>query len=141
MSILENGPLDHIGIAVPEIESACTLFVSLLGAELEHREMVPGQQAEVAFLRMAGETTIELVAPTSDASPLARFLEKHGPGLHHLCMKVPDVAAALEAARAAGAKVVDDQARVGARNSRIAFLHPASLSGVLLELKESPASG
>lgn len=138
MGILEAGALDHVGIAVPDLEAAWARYRDLLGAELEHRERLTDQGVEVAFLRLpGGATRIELVAPLQEGEgPVGRYLQRRGQGLHHICVRVEDVGSALESLRAAGVPLVDDRPRPGAAGSRIAFVHPRGLGGVLLELKE-----
>ena len=133
------GPLDHVAIAVHDIEATAARY-RLLGAELTHREVVPGQGVEVAFLEVPGSTTIELVCPTSEESPVARFLSSRGESLHHICFRVTDIEAALAAARKAGARLIDEVPRNGAKGSRIAFLHP-QVTGVLVELKQPAEPG
>jgi len=137
--LLEVGPVDHVGIAVRDLDSAVARYRRLLGAETGHRETVPGQGVEVAFLRLPGETRLELVAPLSGDGPVARFLERRGEGLHHVCVRVGDLDAALERLAGAGEALVDHRAREGAGGARIAFVHPRALGGVLLELKEASA--
>ena len=128
------GPLDHVAIAVHDIDTAADRY-RVLGATLTYREAVEGQGVEVAFLEVPGTTTIELVCPTSDASPIVRFLASRGEALHHICFRVTDIDAALAAARSAGVRMIDEVARNGAKGSRIAFIHP-EVMGVLVELKQ-----
>lgn len=137
LSAVPTGPLDHIAVAVFDIDTAATRYLPL-GASLTHREEVAGQGVEVAFLEVPGTTTIELVCPTRPDSPVARFLDRRGEALHHICFRVEDLDASLTAARAAGLRLIDEAPRQGAKNSRIAFLHPEA-TGILIELKE-PAS-
>lgn len=132
------GPLDHVAIAVHDIDAAAARY-RVLGAELTYREVVEGQGVEVAFLEVPGTTTIELVCPTTDASPIARFLHSRGESLHHICFRVSDIDAALAAARTAGIRLIDEVPRDGARGSRIAFIHP-EVMGVLVELKQPAVS-
>lgn len=129
------GPLDHVAIAVHDIDAAAARY-RVLGAELTHREVVAEQGVEVAFLEVPGTTMIELVCPTTDESPIARFLHSRGEALHHICFRVSDIEAALAAARTAGVRLIDEVPRDGARGSRIAFIHPQAM-GVLVELKQS----
>lgn len=129
--------IDHIGIAVPHLEEAVHLYSQLLGAEPECIEEVPDQKVRVAMFRI-GETRLELLAPTSDASPLSGFLAKRGGGIHHLCLAVSDLERMLAALKAGGMRLIDEVPRPGAEGKRIAFVHPHSLGGVLLELSESP---
>lgn len=135
MSLLV-GEIDHVAIAVADLDEACARYEQRLGAEVTHREVVPGQAVEVAFIEVAGETSIELVSPVSDGSPLTRFLKRRGEGLHHVCFRVADVDAALTRAREDGLEVIDHGGRPGARGSRVGFLHPSAFGGVLVELKQ-----
>ena len=138
MSTLPPGPVDHVGIAVRDLDRACDQYRALLGAEVAGREVVAGQGVEVAFLKLPGETRLELITPIDESSGVARFLEKRGEGMHHICVLVEDLDAALEALAGEEVPLVDTTPRIGAEGSRIAFLHPAALGGVLLELKEKP---
>lgn len=128
--------LDHVGIAVQSLDEAIPLFESLTGAEGSGRERVESQGVEVVFLG-SGAGKLELLAPTRDDSPVARFLAKRGPGTHHLCYRVPDLAAALESFRSEGYQLIDQEPRAGAHGHRVAFLHPRSTGGVLIELLQS----
>lgn len=139
-AVLEVGELDHVGIAVSDLDAALERYGRLLGARPGHRERVEDQGVEVAFLRLPGTTRVELVAPLSDDSPVAGFLERRGEGLHHICVRVSDLERALERLAEVGEPLVDHRPRRGAAGSRIAFVHPRALGGVLLELKEQ-ASG
>jgi methylmalonyl-CoA/ethylmalonyl-CoA epimerase len=125
--------LDHVGIAVSSIDEALPIWTSIVGAPGAGREKVDSQGAEVIFL---GETPgrVELVAPVTPDSAVARFLERRGPGLHHLCYRVPDIRSALAAYVSAGFEPIDVEPRPGARGHLVAFLHPRSLGGVLVEL-------
>lgn len=136
MSFVPPGPVDHVGIAVRDLDAACARYRELLGAELSHRERLPGQGVEVAFLRLPGDTRLELVAPLDDDGPVARFLAKRGEGMHHVCILVSDIEAALDGLAAAGVRRVDESPTSGAEGSQVAFLHPEALGGVLLELKQ-----
>ncbi len=136
MSAVPPGPIDHVGIAVRDLDRSCRTYRELLGAEVESREVVSGQGVEVVFLRLPGETRIELVSPLGESSPVARFLEKRGEGIHHICVVVDDIDAVLSSLSDSDVPMVDEVARTGAAGARIAFLHPRALDGVLLELKE-----
>ena len=129
--------LDHIGIAVRSIEEALGAYTEGLGMELVHREVVASEGAEVAFLPV-GETRLELLEPTGPEGVLARFLEKRGPGIHHLCFEVPDIEAALARLKEQGVPLVDSEPRPGAEGCRVAFVHPKGTGGVLIELSERP---
>lgn len=130
--------LDHIGIAVPSLEEG-TKFYEALGLVLEATEEVPEQGVRVAFLPV-GDTRIELLEPTGPGSPIAKHLEKRGPGLHHLAVRVDDIRAAMDRLAAAGYRLLSDEPQPGAHGCRICFVHPKSTAGVLLELSQPPAS-
>ena len=136
MSTLPAGEIDHVAIAVLDLDEACARYVELLGARVGLREQVVAQGVEVAFLHLPGETKIELISPLDDSGAVARFLEKNGEGLHHVCMRVANIEEALESVIDAEIPHIDSQPRIGAGGARIAFLHPRALGGVLLELKE-----
>ena len=127
--------IDHVGIAVKSIDEAKKFWVDTLGLKLSHIEDVPEQKVRVAMLK-AGETTIELLEPTSPDSPIQRFIEKRGEGLHHLTLKTDKLAERLQKLKSANVALIDEQPRVGAGGAHIAFLHPKSTHGVLVELCE-----
>ena len=127
--------IDHIGIAVRSIEEAKKFWVDTLGLKLTRIEDVPEQKVRVAILE-DGETTIELLEPTSPDSAVAKFIEKRGEGLHHLTLATDKLADRLKALKAAGVSLIDEKPRVGAGGASIAFLHPKSAHGVLVELCE-----
>lgn len=129
--------IDHLGIAVPELESALALYEGALGLHVQHRELLEDQGVEAAALQL-GESVIELLRPTRDDSPVARFLAEHGPGIHHVAYRVDDIEATLARLREAGLRLVDETPRVGLAGARIAFVHPRSTFGVLSELVERP---
>ncbi len=126
----------HIAIAVRDLDAALDFYRDALGLELAERREVPEEGVEIAFLP-AGEGEIELLRPLSEEGGVARFLEKRGEGLHHVCLAVDDIDAAMERLRAAGAQVLSDEPRVDAHGTRYVFVHPKSAHGVLLELYES----
>lgn len=123
----------HIGIAVPDLAAASAFYQDVLGISPH-----PPQQADGADILSFsfGESEVELLAPRSSDGPIARFLERRGPGIHHVCYRVPDLDAALERCRALGYKLVDETPRAGAGGRRIAFVHPKSTAGILIELTE-----
>jgi methylmalonyl-CoA epimerase len=127
------GRIDHIGVAVADLDAAIELHCEQYGMPLVHRETIASQGVEAALLDV-GESHVELLAPLSDDSPVGRFLAKHGPGLHHVAYAVDDVDAALRTLRDQGLRAIDEEPRAGIRGSRIAFLHPATAGGVLTEL-------
>lgn len=128
--------IDHLGIAVNSLESAVPLYSGLLGENPSGQEEVPSEGVRVAFFG-TGSGRIELLEPTTQDSPIAAFLSRRGPGLHHVCLEVPDLEAAVERAGAAGAGVVPPGIRSGAEGRRVAFLHPRTAGGVLIELAEA----
>lgn len=125
--------IDHLGIAVRSIDEASTFYRDVLGLPPEGPEEVPDQQVRLVFFRI-GEVRVELLEPTSDDSPIARFLEKRGPGLHHIAYQVEDLPTTLAALKSAGVQLVDETPRDGAQGMKIAFVHPKSTGGVLTEL-------
>lgn len=133
----ESWTLDHVGVAVPSLEEALPRWQTLLQAAPDGRERVEAQGVEVVFVG-TGPGRIELLAPLDATSPVARFLERRGPGVHHLAYRVPDVAAALASLVAQGYEAIDAAPRPGAHGRRVAFLHPRALGGVLVELVEAP---
>ncbi len=129
--------IDHLGIAVRSIEGSIAFYRDGLGLELGSIETVADQGARVALLEV-GESRVELLEPVSEESVVGRFLAKRGEGLHHICYEVEDLAAKLEELRSRGARVLDGYPRRGAEGKLVAFLHPASANGVLVELSEKP---
>lgn len=129
----ERPRIAHVGIAVADLGAALAFYRDVLGLEPHPPEDVDG--ARILALAF-GESEIELLAPLNDDSPIGRFLAKRGPGIHHVCFRVPDLDAALEACRAAGYHLIDETPRTGAGGRRIAFVHPKTTAGILLELTE-----
>lgn len=127
--------LDHIGIAVKNLDDALEIFERILGFELEKIRVVEEQKVKIAFLQ-AGETKIELLEPTDKDGPVARFIEKRGEGIHHLAFTVSDIEASIQEAKDEGIRVVDEKPRLGAEGYKMAFLHPKSTKNVLVELCE-----
>jgi methylmalonyl-CoA/ethylmalonyl-CoA epimerase len=132
--------IDHIGVAVAELEPALELYRDSLELELAHREVVEEQGVEAVLLDV-GENHVELLAPLSPDTPVGRFLAKNGPGLHHVAYQVDDIDGALDALKQAGLALIDEQPRTGIRGSRVAFVHPRSTAGVLTEIVEPAAVG
>jgi methylmalonyl-CoA/ethylmalonyl-CoA epimerase len=131
--------IDHIGVAVAEIEPALELYRDSFQLVLAHREVVEEQGVEAVLLDV-GENHVELLAPLGPDTPVGKFLAKKGPGLHHVAYQVSDIEATLESLKAAGLELIDQQPRTGIRGSRVAFMHPRSTAGVLTEIVE-PAGG
>ena len=130
--------INHIGIAVRSIEAQRAYYEGVLGAEFEGIEEVEDQKVRVAFFRL-GEVRMELLEPTDESSPIAKFLQKRGEGLHHLAFTVDDIQARIDELKESGLQMIDDTPRRGAHEMQIAFLHPKSTFGVLTELCEPVA--
>jgi methylmalonyl-CoA/ethylmalonyl-CoA epimerase len=128
--------IDHIAVLVDDIEAARAFWEGALGIPLAHSAEVPAEQAQVAFLPI-GDSEIELVRPTSGDSGLRRFLEKRGPGMHHICLEVDDLEGMVEQVVAHGVEMINLVLRVGEDGRRYAFVHPKSTGGVLVELYEA----
>jgi methylmalonyl-CoA/ethylmalonyl-CoA epimerase len=131
--------IDHIGVAVEDLEAAIALHESTYGMALVHRETVTEQGVE-AVLFDVGENHVELLRPLAEDTPVGKFLAGRGPGLHHVAYQVADIAATLAALKESGARLIDETPRTGIRNSRVAFVHPKSSGGVLTEIVQ-PAEG
>jgi methylmalonyl-CoA/ethylmalonyl-CoA epimerase len=127
--------IDHIGVAVEDLEGAVALYRDRLGMREQHRETVEEQGVDAVLLEI-GEGHVELLAPLGPDTAVGRFLERSGPGLHHVAYQTDDIDSALDSVREAGMRLIDEQARTGIRGSRVAFLHPKSTGGVLTELVE-----
>src|ERR1700730_12799110 len=125
--------IDHIGIATKGIDKAAQFYRDMLGLDVAETEEVAEQKVRVAMLPI-GESRIELLEATSEDSPIARFLEKRGPGIHHVAVRVDDIRAALASLKAKGTRLIDEEPRTGAAGCLVAFVHPSSAEGVLLEL-------
>lgn len=127
--------LDHVGVAVHSLDDAIPTWERIVGSAATGREAVASQGVEVVFIG-SGPGRIELLAPSRPDSTVARFIEQRGPGMHHVCYRVPDIGAALREFEADGYKLIDREARAGAHDHRVAFLHPRSTASVLVELVE-----
>lgn len=130
--------IDHVGIAVEDIEPALQVWGQTMQMRLAHREIVQEQGVEAALLDV-GEGHVELLAPLGPDTPVGKFLAKRGPGLHHVAYQVADIDAVLHSLKASGVPLIDERPRIGIRGSRVAFLHPRGTSGVLTELVEPAA--
>ena len=138
MSAKQDGKvaaLSHVAIATPNADALATTLVAALGAERGDEELLDGGALRVLFVRL-GPLTLELLEPKNPTHTVARFLEKRGPGLHHVSLEVSGIEEALASCRAAGVQLIDESPRPGAHGTRVAFLHPKSLGGVLVELSE-----
>jgi len=129
--------IDHIAVAVHDINETAKFYTEMLRLDLSGVEVVTEQKTKVGFLKI-GESNIELVEPASEDSPLAKFLETRGPGIHHICLEVDDIEKEVEELKKRGTRMIDEKPRLGAHNTRVAFIHPKSAGGVLIELKEFP---
>ena len=127
--------IDHVGIAVRDLDAAVAWYESTFGATVTRRERIEADGVDEALLAV-GDSYIQLLTPWTEASPLARFLERSGDGIHHVGYRVDDCASALDAVKAAGARVVDEHPRTGSRGTTVAFLHPKAAFGTLIELVE-----
>jgi methylmalonyl-CoA epimerase len=131
--------LDHVGIAVSDVGQALAFYRDALGLDVETPEEVASQRVRAHFIP-AGEAALELLEATADDSPIAKYIAKRGPGLHHITLRVDDIRAALARLKARGVRLIDESPREGAHGSLVAFVHPASAHGVLVELKEAQGS-
>ena len=127
--------IDHIGIATSKLDQALSVWRDALGLSVDSTDEVAGQGVRVAMLPI-GETHIELLEPLSEDSPVGKFLQKRGPGIHHIAIKVTNIRKALSELKAKGARLIDETPRVGANGCLVAFIHPSATNGVLLELVE-----
>ena len=130
--------LDHIGVAVKDLDGAIGLYRDVLGLKYEGSHVLTERGVRVAFFSIGNEAHIELLEPISNESTIAKFLSSHGEGLHHIALKVDNIEAALENLRQKGMALIDDKPKAGAEGKKIAFVHPKSTRGVLLELCEGP---
>ena len=129
--------IDHIGVAVEELDGAIALYEERFGMPVQHRETVEEQGVEAVLLGV-GESHVELLRPLGPDTAVGKFLAQSGPGLHHVAYGTDDIESALDAVRGAGLQLIDERPRIGIRGSRVAFLHPKSTGGVLTELVEAP---
>lgn len=132
---MTKAKLDHIGIAVSNLDDALAFYRDALGLDVEAPEEVSSQRVRVHFIP-AGAAALELLEATADDSPIAKYLQKRGPGLHHITLRVDDIGAALAHLKGRGVRLIDESPRPGAHGSLVAFIHPSSAHGVLIELKE-----
>ncbi len=133
------GRIDHIGVATDDLEGALALYEQTLGMSLAHRETVESQGVEAALLDV-GDGHVELLQPLGPDTPIGKYLEKRGPGLHHVAYAVGDIEEVLDKLKDAGIELIDDEPRIGIRDSRVAFVHPRSTGGVLTEIVQPAES-
>ena len=132
--------IDHIGVAVENLDDAIKLYERSFDMELAHRETVESQGVEAVLLDV-GDGHVELLAPLGPDTPVGKFIAKKGPGIHHVAYAVEDIDAALEQVKAAGLRLIDEEPRTGIRRSRVAFLHPSATGSVLTEIVQPAAEG
>jgi methylmalonyl-CoA/ethylmalonyl-CoA epimerase len=132
--------IDHVAIAVADLDAAVAWYGSVFGATVAHRERVESDGVEEALLKVA-DSYVQLLTPTNDESPVARFLASRGEGIHHVGYRVVDCAVALQAVKDAGGRVIDEAPRPGSRGTTVAFVHPKTSFGTLIELVEDPVAG
>ncbi|HEY7151166.1 MAG TPA: methylmalonyl-CoA epimerase [Solirubrobacterales bacterium] len=132
------GRIDHIGVATDDLDGAVALYEGTLGMPVAHRETVESQGVEAVLLDV-GDGHVELLRPLGPETPIGRYLEKRGPGLHHVAYAVDDIEGVLGSLKEAGIELIDSEPRVGIRDSRVAFVHPKSTGGVLTEIVEPAA--
>jgi len=128
--------IDHIGIAVSSLDDALAFYRDALGLDVEAPEEVPSQRVRAHFIQV-GETAIELLEATADDSPIAKYVARRGPGVHHITLRVDDIGEALARLKARGVRLIDETPRAGAHGALVAFIHPSSAHGVLIELKQA----
>jgi methylmalonyl-CoA/ethylmalonyl-CoA epimerase len=135
--------IDHVGIAVASLADALAFYRDILGLEVEVPQEVPSQRVRAQFLHAdeheggpAGGVTLELLEATADDSPIAKYIARRGPGIHHIALRVPDIVAALAQMKERGVRLIDETPRIGAHGALVAFIHPSSTHGVLVELKQ-----
>lgn len=131
--------IDHIAMLVENLEASLKFWQESLGMDLSHLQEVPAEMAQIAFIP-AGGSEIELVKPTSADSGLGRFLEKRGPGMHHICLEVDDIVGMLAQLKEKGVQLINEQPKIGSEGRKYAFIHPRSAYGVMVELYELPKS-
>ena len=138
MSEGENGSVYHIAIAVKDIEAAEKLYTRAVGLKVTHRETVEDQGVKAVMLKpeSAEGTAVELLEPVNEESPISKFIERKGEGIHHICFYVDDLEASLKVLKDEGMRLIDEEPRIGADNMKVAFVHPKSFNGVLVELAE-----
>lgn len=132
--------ISHIAVIVPDLDEAMNFWVEALGLELSHVEHVEDQAVDVGFLPV-GESDIELLKPFTEDSGVAKFLQKKGPGIHHICFEVDDISATLARLKEKGIQLINEEPTIGSGGKKIAFVHPKGTGGVLIELYQLPSAG
>lgn len=139
MPVEKAKEINHIALAVQNLTEVEDLYVNVLGFSIKHREIVKDQGVSTSMLISdIGKTSIELLEPLDSNSPISKFLDKHGEGIHHICVEVDNIEAALEHIKNLNIELIDEFPRIGAYGARVAFIHPKSMNGVLIELAEFP---
>lgn len=128
--------LSHIGIAISNLEEASRIFSDIMATDVGHTTDVPDQKLRASFLPLEGAGAIELLMPTADTGPIKKYLDKKGPGIHHIAFEVKDIEKRIAALIEKGYRFIDETPRIGATGDKIAFMHPSSTAGILIELKE-----
>ncbi len=137
MSFEQVKNINHIALAVTNLSEAENLYVKALGLEVKHREVIEDQGVSTSMLKSAeGQASIELLEPLDDNSPISKFLDKRGEGIHHICFEVNNIEKSLKHLKELDLELIDESPRVGAYGARVAFVHPKSMNGVLIELAE-----
>jgi methylmalonyl-CoA/ethylmalonyl-CoA epimerase len=129
--------INHIAIVVPDLEEGTSFWADALGLQVSKIEDIPEQQVRVAFLPVGG-SNIELLEPTNNSSGVARYLQKHGPGLHHICLEVENIAETIKQLKEANVQLIDEEPRAGHEGIKLAFIHPKATGGTLVELYQLP---
>lgn len=139
----ENGSVYHIAIAVKDLEAAEKLYTKAVGLKVTHRETVEDQGVKAVMLKPESSegTAVELLEPVNEESPISKFIDKKGEGIHHICFYVDDLEASLQVLKDEGMRLIDEKPRIGADNMKVAFVHPKSFNGVLVELAEVKKTG
>lgn len=132
--------LDHIGIAVETLEKGFSFYEALGFTEMDTEE-VTSEKVKVGFLRLGNSANLELLEPTAEDSPIRKYLEKRGPGIHHICLRVKGIDSILKDLKSKGVRLINEEPKIGAHGCRVAFIHPASTGGVLIELSEKTDEG
>ena len=138
-TLLNEFELDHIGIAVPSLEKGFEFYKNLGFASMSVEE-VKSERVKTGFLQLGNRSTLELLEATSEDSPIQKFLAKRGPGIHHICLRVPDIEAVLMRLKNTGVRLIDEKPKAGAHGCMVAFIHPASTGGVLIELSQKDST-
>jgi methylmalonyl-CoA epimerase len=139
MSFEKSKKINHIALAVHSLSQAENIYISTLGLKVKHREVIVDQGVKTSMLvPVGGETSIELLEPLDDSSPISKFLQTRGEGIHHICFEVDNIEKCLDSLKISDIELIDESPRTGAYGAKVAFIHPKSMNGVLVELAEFP---